>query len=1073
MPTTRSATVRLVLLGLAVLLAYLPAAAAFAQMGDDEETVSAEQTEAPAATEAPETAAVDTTTTDAPKQSATATKQAATPSGAGANTSGPYDSTADGSPSGNGNGNGNAVGKPAAGSVGNADNKNPPGQLPDADSDGNNGYECDKNNGIGKTNPAHSGCKTTTPGDDTPSISLEKDGPATARIGDTITYTFAVRNTGDTELTNVHVTDPLLGGAAIAVTPSSLPAADSGVAIVGTATASYTVKAADVVDAKVPNTATAHGTPPTGGEVTATDNHVVRIPGVVEEPRKHTFCHATGSAKNPWVILTTDVNAIFDQGHLGTHHHGGRDIIPPFVGPDGKTYSQPDPWDAASQAIFDAGCEAAQPDEASISLVKDGPATAQLGDVITYTFDVENTGDVTLTNVHITDPLIGESEIAVTPSTLAPDATGRATATYTVDEADVVDDKVPNTATAHGTPPAGDEVTATDNHVVRIPDVVEEPRKHAFCHATGSATNPYVKIETSINAIIGPGGHLGDHHQDGRDIIPPFTVDGVEYSQNWDEQGRAIFDNDCKIPAQPDEPEISLVKDGPATAQLGDVITYTFDVENTGDVTLTNVHITDPLIGDGEIAVTPSTLAPDATGTATATYTVDEADVIDDIVYNEATVWGTPPTGVMVFDIDDHRVTVPTVVEEPRPEILLDKDGPAQARIGDVITYTFDVENTGDVTLTNVHITDPLIGDGEIAVTPSTLAPGGKGSATATYTVDAADVVDEIVENEATVHGTPPTGPDVTDVDDHEVAVPIVIVQPSPAITLDKDGPETARRGDLITYVFRVRNTGNVTLTNVRITDPLLGTDTIAVSPSTLEVGERGTAEATYTVTEADAAAGEVYNEATAHGTPPTGPDVQAIDDHTVDVSDIPEQPSPGIALEKSGPATARVGDVITYRFSATNTGDVTLTNVTISDDKLGIRDLAVTPSTLEPGERGTATATYRVTRADGRRGEVYNTAIVTGRPPEGPPVEDDDDHTTDVPTPRIPPRVPPEVPERDLPSTGMDALTSLLLAGLALALGAGLLAATRARTAAATPSAWSVPLAGHHSPPRVHRHRP
>lgn len=78
--------------------------------------------------------------------------------GKGANTSGAYDSTCDGSPSQNGNGDGKAKGKPCAGCVGNADDKNPPGQRPDG-SDANNGYECDGNNGVGKSNPAHSGCK--------------------------------------------------------------------------------------------------------------------------------------------------------------------------------------------------------------------------------------------------------------------------------------------------------------------------------------------------------------------------------------------------------------------------------------------------------------------------------------------------------------------------------------------------------------------------------------------------------------------------------------------------------------------------------------------------------------------------------------------------------------------------------------------------------------------------------------------------------------------------------------------------------------------------------------------------
>jgi hypothetical protein len=80
--------------------------------------------------------------------------------GGGANgqcAGGPYCSTRDGSPSQNGSGNGDATGKPCAGCVGKADNKNPLGQMPNG-SDHNAGYECDGNNGVGKGNPAHTGC---------------------------------------------------------------------------------------------------------------------------------------------------------------------------------------------------------------------------------------------------------------------------------------------------------------------------------------------------------------------------------------------------------------------------------------------------------------------------------------------------------------------------------------------------------------------------------------------------------------------------------------------------------------------------------------------------------------------------------------------------------------------------------------------------------------------------------------------------------------------------------------------------------------------------------------------------
>ncbi|MGW6930653.1 hypothetical protein ACWGE0_11355 [Lentzea sp. NPDC054927] len=94
-------------------------------------------------------------------------------SGNGANVHGPYDSTRDGSPSLNGNGTGEATGKPCAGCVGKADNKNPNGQQPGG-SDANSGYECDTNHGVGRGNPAHTGC---TPAEQPPATSTPPATP--------------------------------------------------------------------------------------------------------------------------------------------------------------------------------------------------------------------------------------------------------------------------------------------------------------------------------------------------------------------------------------------------------------------------------------------------------------------------------------------------------------------------------------------------------------------------------------------------------------------------------------------------------------------------------------------------------------------------------------------------------------------------------------------------------------------------------------------------------------------------------------------------------------------------------
>lgn len=82
--------------------------------------------------------------------------------------------------------------------------------------------------------------------------------------------------------------------------------------------------------------------------------------------------------------------------------------------------------------------------------------------------------------------------------------------------------------------------------------------KVTICHATKSQSNPYVK--ESVNANGSVSGHAGNSHQDGEDIIPPFDYnddDTVKHfdGQNWDTQGQAIFNNDCKAGGQGgDEP---------------------------------------------------------------------------------------------------------------------------------------------------------------------------------------------------------------------------------------------------------------------------------------------------------------------------------------------------------------------------------------------------------------------------------------------------------------------------------------------------------------------------------------
>jgi hypothetical protein len=70
-----------------------------------------------------------------------------------------------------------------------------------------------------------------------------------------------------------------------------------------------------------------------------------------------------------------------------------------------------------------------------------------------------------------------------------------------------------------------------------------------ICHALGNGG--FVQISPSASGVY--HGHLGDSHQEGRDIIPPFTYRGQTYSQNWPE-GQAIWEAGCETPSPSPSP---------------------------------------------------------------------------------------------------------------------------------------------------------------------------------------------------------------------------------------------------------------------------------------------------------------------------------------------------------------------------------------------------------------------------------------------------------------------------------------------------------------------------------------
>lgn len=251
-----------------------------------------------------------------------------------------------------------------------------------------------------------------------------------------------------------------------------------------------------------------------------------------------------------------------------------------------------------------------------ISVVKSADAKiAGIGQTITYTYTVINDSPDDLTGVVAVDDILGPVTLGKT--TLIPDEQTTGTLQYTVDGNDLPG-PLTNRVVVTGTPPASTVVTDSASLSINL---------------VGSA---------SIAVVI--------------------TAN-------------------------------------PTMASIEDSIEYSYRITNTGDAPLANVVAMDDHLGP--IPLTDNTLQPGESTGGTLLYTIVEEDLPGPLL-NTVTVTGEPPLGNPVEASDTATVAV-----VGQANILTTVSASTtSARVGDTITYTVQITNSGLITLTDVAASD-------------------------------------------------------------------------------------------------------------------------------------------------------------------------------------------------------------------------------------------------------------------------------------------------------------------------------------------------------------------------------
>lgn len=645
---------------------------------------------------------------------------------------------------------------------------------------------------------------------------------------------------------------------------------------------------------------------------------------------------------------------------------------------------------------------------------------------------------------------------------------------------------------------SADRERATDYDVIRYTITVTNATSHDLHNVIVKDTNNFVGVPVLSQAngvtydtekgefVIAEISHLRDEtHTNAVTFTYTYTVDPTDHGTNNND----ILENNAKITdmkvvesytENPDgsttpnytEPNkdwlvetpdvdveiirqnLTIEKSADKTeAGVGDVVTYTLKVTNTGNTKLENVVVKDTnnfmgepventklhfgyrVNDDGTWTIT--SLGVGKSVTITYKYTVVADDLANGKLDNiaTATIPAREDPTIPEKPVDSNEVIVPLYYKHLTIVKSADRD---HAYPGEVVKYQVTVTNDGTVDMTNVTVSDDTNALGMFIV--STGDGYTYNPETRLFTIPALNVGDsvtlnylyivqngdpETIINVATAHA--PKNPDTEIPGDKDIEEPskpvevdvlrdeLTIVKNADKSFVDMNGNDTT-----VTYTLTVKNSGNTKLTNVIVTDTSNGNGTVEYTGDLMydgngkwmipELNAGDSVEITYVYTavaeDMNLDNGNIVNTAVAEGKNPDNKTVTSDPDtETVHVGEVPDR---DIRVVKTSlESSVMIGDTIHYTITVTNNGAMTAQNVVVRDFNDGVGEINAASSDkytydaathsfiiaeIAAGEVVEIPVTYTVQEGD--KGTVNNAAVEI---PEVPEIEKKADKQTVV----------------------------------------------------------------------------